>query len=593
MKLKKLYANSPKFKSIHFNPDFNVVFGDVIDDPTEEPGTVQEHNLGKTSLVELIDFMLLKEVGDESYLVKFNHKFLNWIFFLEIELNDGSYVTVRRSPDTPTKIAFKGHQHSDQDFVDEEEWDYEDLGISSRKPESNPKRIFHEEYLKFDVQIQYSYRTFLCYLLRTQFDYVDVFKLNQFEGGDSNWKPALFSVLGFDERPLTEKYQLEQDLKHIKKAAKALDNSDSEDGEKYKIRAAIEAKQDERDQAQKNVDAFNFYTEDNHSNRELVQDIEKEVSLLNDQKYAVTYDLDQIKTSLENEQLPELSGSDLASFFKEIRVSFPDSLKTQYEDVVRFSRQLSQERRKYLLDEQKSLQKNLRNLNKKLIELNDRRVNLLKGIREDDSFKKYKIYQAKVATIDKEIFDYSQKLRDIERLESFKEELSGRELKIDGLKNKLSEELDDEPEVYRTIQKLFREYYKQVFEYTATLVVKLNKPGNILFEPMVVGAGNNMTGKSKGYTSTRVMCTSFVLAVLAAYSDKSYFRFVYHDGIMEGWGDSHKVSFIDLIRDYTQEYGVQYITSVIRSDVPEGFEFKKGEVVRTLTKQDTLFNVDF
>lgn len=593
MKLSKLYCSDHTFQELKFNKGLSIVFGDVVDNDAGL-GTVQEHNLGKTSLVELIDFMLLKKVGDESYLIKFNHKFLNWVFFLEIELNDGTYLTIRRSPDMNSKISFKAHIAPDQNFATEVDWDYQDLNLYSQKEELDPKKILQDIYLKFDVQSQYSYRSFLCYLLRTQFDYVDVFKLNQFEGAELNWKPALFSLLGFDEALLVEKYQLEAEIKHLKKAASALTKtSDKEDGEKYKLRAAIEAKEEEKKVVQQSIESFNFYTEDNTANRELVEKIEREIALLNDNKYAISYDLDQVSLSLKDEHDPELDASDLKDFFEEINVNFSQDLKAEYAAVIKFSQQLSVERKKYLAQELKSLNDKLKNINKRLLQLNQERVELLKGLQEKDSFKKFKVYQARAAHLTNEIFDFKQQLRDIERNERMLEEKAVRLKKVEKLKEELALQLDNEPEAFKIIRKHFRDYYKEVFEYTATLFIKLNRNGNVVFEPLVLGNGEDMTGKSKGYTSIRVMCASFVLAVLATYSDRSYFRFAYHDGIMEGWGDNHKLSFIKLLREYCAQHDIQYVTSMIKSDMPPGFEFGEGEVIRILTKEDTLFNVDF
>jgi uncharacterized protein YydD (DUF2326 family) len=41
-----------------------------------------------------------------------------FVFFLEIELSDSSYLTVRRSVEEATKISFKKHEASHQDFTD-------------------------------------------------------------------------------------------------------------------------------------------------------------------------------------------------------------------------------------------------------------------------------------------------------------------------------------------------------------------------------------------------------------------------------------------------------------------------------------------
>lgn len=103
----------------------------------------------------------------------------------------------------------------------------------------------------------------------------------------------------------------------------------------------------------------------------------------------------------------------------------------------------------------------------------------------------------------------------------------------------------------------------------------------------------DLTGKGDGYTSTKVLCASFVLAVLVHYFTESFFRFAYHDGILESWGNNHKIQFINLVRDYCSKYGIQYIISLIKSDIPDGFDLLDKEIIRTLCKGDELFGNEF
>lgn len=591
MKLFRLYSNQKQFKPIKFNRGLNIVYGKVEVDDNSEDGTVKEHNLGKTSLVHLIDFMLIKRVDKGSYLVQFSEKFLNWTFFMEVELNDGTYVTIRRSVGTPIFISFRAHPNPNQDFSDEEEWDYTDLSIYSTKRDSNPVTVFQDKYLKFDTLTKFPFRTFLPYLLRTQYDYTDVFKLERFEGSDSKWKPQLLDVLGFDEALLKRKYKIDEEIKTVNKVVTELKPADDKD--KYKLRAAIAAKEEERAHIQARVDQFNFYKEDNEINNDLVKEVEQEISLLNDHKYALSYEIEQIQLSLDNEQVPDLQLKDIDDFFQEMKTIFPDDLKKEYGDVLSFAQQLSGERQKYLRGQLTTLRTSLKNANKQLIELDAKRGDMLAALTETDSFKKFKSYQAQVSLIDKEVFDYRQRLRDIERVQLLREEVEQRKDWLDQTKQAIEKMLEKDPDTFIEIRKHFMDIYRTVFEYTATLMVTMNKKGNVEFEPLVLTGEKNTTGKSQGYTSRRVMCASFVLAVLATYSQDSFFRFAYHDGIMEEWGDGHKRSFINLVRRYGEDYGIQYITSVIDSNMPADFKFEEDEIIRTLSKNDTLFNVDF
>ncbi|MBP6810133.1 MAG: hypothetical protein KA138_01325 [Saprospiraceae bacterium] len=84
MKLSQLYANKG-FKNIVFNDGLNLVLAKVT---KKLDLNKDSHNLGKTTLIAVIDFMLLKEVKEEHIFKTHQEKFLGYIFYLEIMLNN-------------------------------------------------------------------------------------------------------------------------------------------------------------------------------------------------------------------------------------------------------------------------------------------------------------------------------------------------------------------------------------------------------------------------------------------------------------------------------------------------------------------------
>ena len=65
MKLSKLYSNKENFKNISFNLNgLNVIYADV---QTELKDKKNSHDLGKTKVAELIDFLLLKKLTGKIF----------------------------------------------------------------------------------------------------------------------------------------------------------------------------------------------------------------------------------------------------------------------------------------------------------------------------------------------------------------------------------------------------------------------------------------------------------------------------------------------------------------------------------------------
>ena len=121
MQLSRLYANVGEvFRPIQFNAGAEAVRLNIVIGEVHKPRdrTRDSHNLGKTTLLNLIDFMMLKGLSPHHFLSKHPDRFHTFVFYLEIALNDGSFATIRRSIAKPTKIALRRHFSSGENFAD-------------------------------------------------------------------------------------------------------------------------------------------------------------------------------------------------------------------------------------------------------------------------------------------------------------------------------------------------------------------------------------------------------------------------------------------------------------------------------------------
>lgn len=79
MKLSKLYSNRKEFfEPIFFNSGLNVVYAEIRH-PTST--THDTHNLGKTTLIKVIDYMLLVEKDKRQFFFKNYDLFKSFVFF--------------------------------------------------------------------------------------------------------------------------------------------------------------------------------------------------------------------------------------------------------------------------------------------------------------------------------------------------------------------------------------------------------------------------------------------------------------------------------------------------------------------------------
>jgi uncharacterized protein YydD (DUF2326 family) len=93
MKLSRLYCNKPDiFGPVDFVPGLNVVMAEIRLPENKKKDT---HNLGKTTLGRILDFSFLAGRDPKFFLFKHIDVFKDFIFFLEIELIDASYLKTR------------------------------------------------------------------------------------------------------------------------------------------------------------------------------------------------------------------------------------------------------------------------------------------------------------------------------------------------------------------------------------------------------------------------------------------------------------------------------------------------------------------
>src|ERR1700728_4024236 len=121
MQISRIYSNKPSvFSPITLNygdeaDRLNVIYGEVRK-PADK--TRDSHNLGKTTLLHLIDFLLLRGMSPAHFLQKHKDRFEAFLFFIELRLNSGQFVTVRRGADNPNSVALTLHNEPGLQFAD-------------------------------------------------------------------------------------------------------------------------------------------------------------------------------------------------------------------------------------------------------------------------------------------------------------------------------------------------------------------------------------------------------------------------------------------------------------------------------------------
>jgi len=596
MKLSKIYSNKPNtFEPIDFVSTLNVILAEIRLPQNREKDT---HNLGKTTLGGMIDFCLLSKRNKKFFLFKHLDLFCEFIFFLEIELMDGSFVTVRRSVDQASRISVKTHRVGRQDFTKLSGLDWDHLDISFDRA-----KTLLDGLLDFHTLKPWNYRKGLGYLIRSQDDFRDVFQLRKFASAHGDWKPFLAKILGFDEKLVSAHYEKEKEIDKKENTALTIN---AEMGSSVKDISKIEGflllKKRESEKKQTLLDSFDFREQDKEKTKSLVDDIDVRIATLNSVRYSLNLNKKRVVSSLKEEKIL-FNPEEAQKLFKEAGIIFDGQIKKDYQQLIDFNKAITEERSAYLMEERVEIEKELRHINAELNKLGKRRSESLSFLSDTDVFNKYKQISDELVTLKADIVSLEHQRALSHRLQELRTEIRS----LSEEKGKLQAEIENDVEkqnsestsIFSSIRLFFSEIIEEVIDRKALLSVSPNQHGHLEFKAEILDESGNTTSADLGNTYRKLLCAAFDLSVLRVYLDQDFPRFVYHDGIFESLDHRKKENLLGIIRKYT-EYGIQNIITLIDSDLPATSEpqtsvFDESEIVLLLHdegKQGRLFKMD-
>lgn len=583
MKLSRLYSNKPLlFTPIDFMPGLNVVMAEIRLPENRDKDT---HNLGKTILGRLLDFCFLMGRNQGFFLFKHFDLFKDFIFFLEIELEDASYLTVRRSVVDASKVSFKKHEAGKQDFTElpESGWDHWEMPFDRSCD-------MLDGLLDWRALKPWSFRKCIGYLLRSQEDYGDVFHLRKFAAAHSDWKPFLAHLLGFDADIVAQHYEKEAALEEKKTTAQTIKNELGGSVEDLsKIEGILLLKQKDADKKQALLDAFDFRTQDKSQTKRLIDDIDEKIAELNARRYSLNQSKKRILSSLEDDQI--LFDPDEAEhLFKEAGVLFKDQIKKDFQQLIAFNRAITEERRGYLQEERAEVEEELKRVNSELNTLGKKRSEGLAFLSDTDVFSKYKAVSDELVTLRADITSLDRQRGYLRRLQELRAEIraltDGRERLQAAIEANVEQQNTDKQSLFSTIRLYFSEIVEEVVNRKALLSVSPNKDGHLEFKAEILDESGNATSADLGHTYRKLLCVAFDMALLRSHLEEKFPRFAYHDGVFESLDDRKKENLLTVIRQYA-EFGIQPTITLIDSDLPRRAPgappvFEPSEIVLTL-----------
>lgn len=567
MKISKIYSNqNSKFKPICFNMGLNFIYGDV---KHPENKTLDSHNLGKTTLARLLDFMLLSKRNNNHFLFANYDIFESFIFFLEIRLNDNDYLTIRRSVSDSSKISFVTHQEPNQNYVSKPDngWNHFDLPFDRAK-------AYLDSKLNLTSIKNWHYRQIISYLIRTQDDFRQVFQLSSKQRGkDADWKPYMADLLGFNGALAKQRYQASKQCDDIKRKIKEHQNFDEKNASEAlsKTDGRLLLRNQELTELQYFINSFNFNEIDKQTIEQLVADIDEKIIHLNMKEYSLKNSIYHIQQSFSEDNI-KFDPNEVRQLFDEVSVLFSEQVNKDFEQLITFNKAITKERNSYLTQELVENKQKLACTQEELKVLNEQRAKQLQFLQENELIGKFKESSNRLAEIQAHIINLTQQKENIEQVLELQKQQRILRLLLDDIEDKMQNDVAEVnnfiDNTFSKIRLYFNEIISKVLTKRGEIIVYLNKEGNFEFQAEYQDNSGVNTSESKGNTYQRLLCIAFDLAVTRAYFGQNFPTFVYIDGVFDGLDDRKKDLLLEVLREYSH-IGIQIIATTINSQVQE------------------------
>jgi uncharacterized protein YydD (DUF2326 family) len=587
MRLVRLYANKPDmFEPIEFRAGLSTVVAE-IKRPENQGKTV--HNVGKSTIARLVDFCLLKGKHSSFFLFKHERLFEDFIFFLEVQLDDDSYLTIARSLEARKSVALlvTTQDVPDASTVDTEEWAHLGLGIA-------PAERLLDGLFGFSVVSPYDYRDIMGYVLREQDDYGDVFHLRKFRGKHREWKPFLAHLLGLNASLTVELYdELEKEEKLDAEVARhRREGGAADDADVVRIEGIIAIRSRDLEELTRALDRFDFGKADAEANQQLVEQVEEEIAKRNEETYRLSQLLWRLDESLKEESIL-FSPDQSAQLFSEAGVAFEGQLRKDFVQLVEFNRAISEERRAYLLEERQEVADRLRAIEPELAGLQTQRARLFDFLEGSDTISKYKELSERVIELRSDIGSLTRQRDALNQIVQLRQEQRQIQERKNHLQTAIEVDVQTQAENtksrYTEIQRYFDEIVHSVLDEHALLSVSVSSTGSLKFSADIVDESGGTTSAGRGFTFKKLLCIAFDLAVLRSYLGQAFPRFAFHDGVFESLEPRAKRRLIEVLRSYAS-MGLQPVITTLDSDLPNPIDSSSSalastEVIRRLSDE--------
>jgi|SRR6185312_10507133 len=535
-----IYSDLPTFKNLTFRPGLNVLIAQ------KEAGASDRqtrNRAGKTSLTEIISFLLGADAGTESLLrtdalVKYN-------FGMTFDVG-ADKTRVERSGNAKSKInLFVADAAADKKTISNSDWN----------------ELLGEEFFKLrfpsnrDGRVP-TFRSLLSYFVRRQLS--GAFGVPEKQAAMQqvgDYQIALMYLLGLDWKIASDWQKVrdrEKTLAELKKAA-------SEGafgtiiGKSAELRTELTIAEDQLTKNKERMSSFRVLPQYEQLEAE-ADSITRDLGTLSNEMAIDRASIRDLENAINSEAPPSLAA--LESIYAEAGVALPSVTLRRYDEVKSFHESVVRNRRQYLEEELLNLRQRHESNELERIRLDSRRGDIARTLKSYGALDQFLKLQAAIGRLESRVEGLRLRYTAAEQLEGTKNEL---DIERKRLELRLHRNFLEQQDKLKEAILAFEETSKRLYESAGSMTIEETPNGPMFKFPM-------QGSRSKGISNMQIFCFDMMLMRLCKNRDMGTGFLVHDSHLFDGVDGRQLISALKVGAALAEELGFQYIVTMNEDD---------------------------
>lgn len=528
----KVFADDPRFNEVNFSKGLNIVLG-TKSSSSDDKDT--RNGVGKTLLIEIIDFCLGSQVKKDTKLKKID-LIKNWTFSIVLDLFY-SKCTISRSIKESRKIYIEGdfsnfpikpHEENDKNYYKLKEWT-ELLGVY---------------YFNLNETLKYkpTFRSLISYFIRNTPDaYLNPFEMHQRQSSINIQSNTAF-LLGLNWKCASKAQVIKDEKKDLKNKRKSIE-------EKYPNLGVIETQKiNLENELNKKIDEINSFKLHRryHNIEKEVNQLTKEIKSQVNRNVILNRKLGNYRESIKIEKNPK--EDTLNKLYSEIDLIFTPNAKKSLKEVKSFHNNLINNRKEFLEVEILELENEIKHNEELIKNYDNQRSELMKILNTHNALEDYNLLQMEISEDKSEINKLNEAIKSYEQIELSENKIKD-ETKL--IKQKIKREYEVSRPSWQKAITIFNENTQKLYAENGSLIINISEKGykfDIEFPK----------NESRGVTKMKIFC--YDAMILELNSENKNIDFLIHDSEIFSDVDNRQVAnALNLIQNKCENHDLQYI----------------------------------